>query len=42
MAEAHPGWRSDREKTHVLGQFQEARAVYERLLEEAQELSGEK
>ena len=40
MAEAHPGWRSEREKAHVLGQFEEARAVYERLLEEAQALSG--
>ncbi|MDP1572587.1 MAG: CehA/McbA family metallohydrolase [Vicinamibacterales bacterium] len=29
MAEAHPGWRSDREKAHVLGQFAEARAIYE-------------
>ena len=26
MASAHPGWRSDREKAHVLGQFAEARA----------------
>ena len=28
MAEAHPGWRSDREKAHVLGQFREARDIY--------------
>ena len=41
MAEAHPGWRSEQEKAHVLGQFAEARAVYERLLEEAQALAGE-
>ena len=27
QAEAHPGWRSDREKSHVLGQFREARAI---------------
>ena len=30
QAEAHPGWRSDREKEHVLGQFGEARQVFER------------
>ena len=36
MAEEHPGWRSAREKEFVLGEFQEARAVYERLLQEAQ------
>ncbi len=35
MAEAHPGWRSEREKEHVLGEFREARRVYERLLDEA-------
>ncbi len=29
MAEAHPGWRSLKEKEHVLSQFQEARAVFE-------------
>lgn len=28
MAEADPGWRSDAEKTHVLGQFREARDIY--------------
>ena len=28
MATEHPGWRSEREKTHVLGQFAEARAIY--------------
>jgi hypothetical protein len=29
MANAHPGWRSARERAHVLGQFAEARAIYE-------------
>jgi hypothetical protein len=28
MAEKDPGWRSDKEKAHVLGQFKEARDVY--------------
>jgi hypothetical protein len=28
-------WRSEQEKTHVLGQFGEARAVYERLASES-------
>lgn len=28
MAEKHPGWRSDREKAHVLGQFKEARDIF--------------
>ncbi|MCC7179584.1 MAG: CehA/McbA family metallohydrolase [Acidobacteria bacterium] len=28
MATAHPGWRSDKEKTHVLGQFKEARDIF--------------
>ena len=28
MAERHPGWRSDRERKHVLGQFAEARRVF--------------
>jgi Tol biopolymer transport system component len=28
MASAHPGWRSDREKAHVLGQFAEAQAIF--------------
>ncbi len=35
MAKVHPGWRSDKEKEHVLSQFREARTVYERLLQEA-------
>jgi len=29
QAQEHPGWRSDREKRHVLGQFQQARRVFE-------------
>ena len=28
MASADPGWRSDKEKAHVLGQFKEARDIY--------------
>ena len=36
MAQTHPGWRSQREKDHVLGQFQAAQMVYRRLKEEAQ------
>ena len=28
MATEHPGWRSDREREHVLDQFREARGVY--------------
>ncbi len=28
MATEHPGWRSDRERDHVLDQFRQARAVY--------------
>mgnify|MGYP005847796015 CR=1 FL=1 len=35
MAEEWPWWRSEREKSHVLSQFAEARAVYERLAQEA-------
>ena len=31
MAEAHPGWRSQEEIDHVIGQFREAQAVYENL-----------
>ncbi|MDE2729266.1 MAG: CehA/McbA family metallohydrolase [Gemmatimonadota bacterium] len=31
MAEAHPGWRSQEEIDHVIGQFREARAIYENL-----------
>jgi hypothetical protein len=40
MAAEHPGWRSEQERTHVLAQFREARAVYERLLQEAEDLSA--
>ena len=28
QARAHPGWRSEREREHVLGQFEEARAIF--------------
>jgi hypothetical protein len=35
MADQWPGWRSDRERKHVFSQFTEARAVYERLVQEA-------
>ncbi len=28
MADQDPGWRSDKEKAHVLGQFKEARDIY--------------
>ena len=35
MAEAWPGWRSEKEKSHVLGQFSEASDVYRRLGAEA-------
>jgi hypothetical protein len=35
MAEASPGWRSQKEKDHVYAQFDEARAVYRRFREEA-------
>jgi len=36
QAEAHPGWRSEREKEHVLSQFAEARQVFERRAEEGE------
>ena len=36
QAEEHPGWRSERERKHVLGQFIEARKVYEQRAREAQ------
>ena len=35
MASEHPGWRSDREKAHVLGQFTEARGIYVKRAAEA-------
>ncbi|MFN0171766.1 MAG: CehA/McbA family metallohydrolase [Bryobacteraceae bacterium] len=34
-AEEWPWWRSDKEKSHVLSQFAEARGIYERLAREA-------
>lgn len=38
MAAAHPGWRSEAEKTHVLSQFKEAQEVYRDRLREADEM----
>ncbi len=38
MAEAAPGWRSQWEKDHVFGQFDEARRIYERFARGAHEL----
>jgi hypothetical protein len=35
LAEAWPGWRSQKEKDHVYAQFEEARRVYRRLAAEA-------
>jgi TolB protein len=35
MAEAWPGWRSQKEKDHVYAQFNEARAVYKKFLDES-------
>ena len=35
LAEAHTGWRSQKEKDHVYAQFNEARAVYRRFLQDA-------
>jgi hypothetical protein len=35
MAAAHPGWRSEKEKAHVLGQFAEAKAIYQKRADEA-------
>ena len=32
MAEAHPGWRTTKEKDHVLGQFKQAQQVYKELM----------
>jgi TolB protein len=34
MAEAYPHWRSPQEKAHVFGQFNDARAIYRRFLDE--------
>jgi hypothetical protein len=35
MAEAWPGWRSQKEKDHVYAQFDEARTIYRKFLQEA-------
>ena len=35
QAREHPGWRSERERSHVLGQFAEARKVFEQRAREA-------
>lgn len=35
LAKSHPGWRSQKEKDHVLNQFREAKSVYENLYQEA-------
>ena len=35
QASAHPGWRSEREREHVLAQFEEARAIFTQRAEEA-------
>jgi len=37
QADQHPGWRSQRERRHVLGQFAEARKVFEQRAAEAAE-----
>jgi hypothetical protein len=36
QAQAHAGWRSERERSHVLDQFQQARKVFEQRAREAQ------
>jgi TolB protein len=35
LAKQHPGWRSEREQSHVLGQFAEARKIFEQRAREA-------
>jgi TolB protein len=35
LAEAWPGWRSQKERDHVFAQFNEARAVYRKFLQES-------
>jgi hypothetical protein len=35
LAGDHPGWRTGGEKEHVLGQFRQARAIYQKRLDEA-------
>jgi hypothetical protein len=39
LAEAWPGWRSEREQAHVFAQFDEARRIYGRLAAEADALA---
>ncbi len=39
LAEQWPGWRSQREKDHVYGQFEEAREVYRQLKAEAEDIA---
>ena len=42
MANAHPGWRSEKERAHVLAQFDEAREIYRGFAAEAAAMtSGE-
>lgn len=41
MARAEPGWRSQAEKDHVFGQFEEARAIYEQFRKEASERAAQ-
>jgi hypothetical protein len=36
QAQAHPGWRSEKERSHVIGQFQQARKVFEQRVKETQ------
>lgn len=40
QADEHSGWRSEREREHVLGQFREARRVFEQRRREASAASG--
>jgi TolB protein len=35
LAQAHPGWRSDKERQHVLSQFAEAKKIFEQRAREA-------
>jgi len=37
QAEAHPGWRSERERKHVLDQFAEAKRIFEQRASEAKQ-----
>jgi TolB protein len=40
LAAADPGWRSQREQDHVLAQFEEARQVYRRFAQEAEQIKA--